>query len=172
MIVPFAERIPSVDPTAVVFSNATVVGAVTLGPQSSVWFGSVVRADVDDIWIGARTNIQDRCVIHVTTKKFSTRLGDDVTVGHSVVLHGCTIGNRVLVGIGSIVLDGCEVGDDCMVGAGALLTPGTKVPAGHLALGSPARTARPLRPAELEHLRNSARNYALLSARYRELGIA
>ncbi|HZR83222.1 MAG TPA: gamma carbonic anhydrase family protein [Candidatus Binatia bacterium] len=172
MIRPFGERRPSVDPTAVVFESAFVIGGVAIGARSSVWFGSVVRGDVDDIAIGERTNVQDRCVIHVTTKRFSTRLGDDVTVGHAVTLHGCTIGNRVLVGIGAIVMDGCEVGDDCMIAAGSLLAPGTKVPAGHLALGSPAAVKRPLRDEECLHLRRSAENYALLAARYRELGIA
>jgi carbonic anhydrase/acetyltransferase-like protein (isoleucine patch superfamily) len=171
MIAAFGERKPSVDPTAVVFDHAVVVGEVRIAARASVWFGAVVRGDVDDIAIGERTNIQDRSVIHVTTKRFATRLGDDVTVGHSVTLHGCTIGNRVLVGIGAIVLDGCEVGDDCMIAAGSLLAPGTKIPPGHLALGSPATVKRPLRPEELAHLRRSAENYALLAARYRELGI-
>ena len=128
MILAFGDRKPVVDATAVVFEGATVVGSVHLGPRSSVWFGAVIRADVDDVVIGARSNVQDRCVVHVTTKRFSTRLGDDVTVGHSVTLHGCEIGDRVLVGIGSIVLDGCEVGSDCIIGAGSLLVPGTKVP--------------------------------------------
>ena len=172
MILPFGERPAQFDPTAVVFESAWVIGSVRLGPRSSVWFGSVVRADVDDVEIGTRSNIQDRCVVHVTTKRFSTRIGDDVTVGHSVTLHGCEIGNRVLVGIGSIVLDGCEVGDDCIIGAGSLLVPGTQIPAGHLAVGSPAVVKRPLRADELAHLARSAENYALLSARYRELGIA
>ena len=98
MILPFGERTAQIDPTAVVFESAWVIGSVRLGPRSSVWFGSVVRADVDDVEIGTRSNIQDRCVVHVTTKRFSTRIGDDVTVGHSVTLHGCEIGNRVLVG--------------------------------------------------------------------------
>jgi len=171
VIVPFAERRPQVDPSAVVFESAFVIGAVRMAARASVWFGSVVRADVDDIEIGARSNVQDRCVIHVTTKRFSTRLGDDVTVGHGAMLHGCTIGNRVLVGIGAIVLDGCEVGDDCMIAAGALLAPGTKIPRGQLAVGAPATVRRPLRDEELAHLKRSAENYALLAARYRELGV-
>jgi carbonic anhydrase/acetyltransferase-like protein (isoleucine patch superfamily) len=172
VILAFGDREPRVDPSAVVFEGATVVGSVHLGPRSSVWFGAVVRADVDDVRIGARSNVQDRCVVHVTTKRFSTRLGDDVTVGHSVTLHGCEIGDRVLVGIGSIVLDGCDVGSDCIIGAGSLLVPGTKIPSGHLAVGSPAVVKRPLRDEERAHLVRSAENYALLSARYRELGIA
>jgi len=172
MIFAFGGHEPAIDPSAVVFAAATVVGRVTLGAQASVWFGAVVRGDVEAIAIGARSNVQDRAVIHVTTDRFATCVGDDVTLGHAVVLHGCTIGNRVLVGIGAIVLDGVEIGDDAMVGAGSLVTPGTKIPAGHLALGSPARVVRPLRPAERQHLKTSAVNYARLAARYRELGIA
>ncbi|HEY8517232.1 MAG TPA: gamma carbonic anhydrase family protein [Candidatus Binatia bacterium] len=172
MIRAFADREPNVDPTAIVFEGATVVGRVTIGAQSSVWFGAVVRGDVHDVTIGARTNVQDRAVIHVTTDRFATRIGDDVTIGHAAVLHGCTVADRVLIGIGAIVLDGVEIGEDCMIGAGALVTPGTKIPAGHLAVGSPARVKRPLEPAELEHLRRSAANYVALSARYRALGIA
>lgn len=172
MIVPFGDSGPQVDPTAIVFESAWVIGDVRLGAQSSVWFGSVVRADVDRVTIGERTNIQDRCVVHVTTKRFETVLGNDVTVGHSVTLHGCTIGNRVLVGMGSIILDGCEIGDDCIIGAGSLLPPETKIPAGHVAKGSPAVVTRRLRYDELGRLRNSAENYVQLAARYRELGIA
>lgn len=172
MIQAFAERAPSVDPRAVVFAAATVVGRVRIGAGSSVWFGAVVRGDVEDVTIGERTNVQDRAVVHVTTDRFATRIGDEVTVGHAAVLHGCSIADRVLVGIGAIVLDGAEIGSECMIGAGALVTPGTRIPSGQLALGSPARVARPLRPAELEHLRRSAANYVTLAARYRELGIA
>ena len=172
MIAAFGERAPLVHDSAVVFAGATVVGRVVLGASSSVWFGAIVRGDVDDITIGARSNVQDRAVIHVTTKRFETRIGDEVTIGHAAVLHGCTVADRVLIGIGAIVLDGAEIGSDCMIGAGALVTPGTRIPSGHLAIGSPARVKRPLEPAELEHLRRSANNYVLLSARYRELGIA
>src|SRR5262249_37206451 len=149
-------RAPTLDPSAVVFESATVVGRVRIGAGSSVWFGAIVRGDVHDVTIGARSNLQDRAVVHVTTDRFGTTIGDDVTVGHGVVLHGCSIADRVLVGIGAIVLDGVEVGEDCMIGAGSLVTPGTKIAPGHLALGSPARVSRELRPAELEHLRRSA----------------
>ena len=161
MILPFADRIPAVDPSAVVFSSATVVGAVTLGPGSSVWFGSILRADVDDIWIGARTNVQDRSVIHVTTKRFSTRLGDDVTVGHHVVVHGCTIGNRVLVGIGAIVLNGVVIEDEVFIAAGTLLTPGTQIPSGSMVMGSPGKVKRPLTDAERAALVPHAAGYVL-----------
>jgi carbonic anhydrase/acetyltransferase-like protein (isoleucine patch superfamily) len=171
MIAAFAGEAPTIDASAFVAPDATVVGRVTIGPAASVWFGAVLRGDVERIALGARSNVQDRSVIHVTTDRFATRIGEDVTIGHAVVLHGCSVGNRVLVGIGAIVLDGVEVGDDCMIGAGSLVTPGTKVPAGQLALGSPARVVRALREAELEHLRRSAANYVKLAARYRELQV-
>lgn len=171
MIAAFAERVPRIDPTAAVFESAVVGGAVRLGAGSSVWFGAVLRGDVDEISVGARANVQDRCVVHVTTGRFSTVLGADVTVGHGSVLHGCTVGSRVLVGIGAIVLDGAEIGDDCIVAAGSLVAPRTRVPPGRLVLGSPAAVKRPLRAAELEHLRRSAQNYERLAARCRELGI-
>lgn len=172
MIAAFGERAPQIDPRAVVFEGATVVGRVVLGAESSIWFGAIVRGDVDDVTIGARSNVQDRSVIHVTTKRFETRVGDEVTIGHAAVLHGCTVHDRVLVGIGAIVLDGAEIESDCMIGAGALVTPGTRIPSGHLAVGSPARVKRPLEPGELEHLKRSAANYVMLSAHYRKLGIA
>ena len=172
MIAAFGERAPLLDPSAIVFDGATVVGRVILGAESSIWFGAIVRGDVDDVNIGRRTNVQDRAVIHVTTKKFSTVIGDEVTIGHGAILHGCTVHDRVLIGIGSIVLDGAEIGPDCMIGAGALVTPGTKIPPGHLAVGSPARVKRPLEPAEIEHLKRSAANYVMLSAHCRQLGIA
>jgi carbonic anhydrase/acetyltransferase-like protein (isoleucine patch superfamily) len=121
--------------------------------------------------IGERTNIQDNSTIHVTSGTWPTIVGDDVTIGHNVVLHGCTIGNRVLVGIGAIVLDGCEIGDDCMIGAGSLLTPGTRIEAGHLALGSPARVVRALNESEREHLLRSARGYVENAERYKRQGI-
>lgn len=172
MIAAFGDRVPQIDERAIVLEGATVVGRVILGAESSIWFGAIVRGDVDDVTIGARSNIQDRAVIHVTTKRFETRIGDEVTIGHAAVLHGCTVRDRVLVGIGAIVLDGSEIGEDCMIGAGALVTPGTKIPSGHLAVGSPARVKRPLEPGELEHLKRSAANYVALSAHYRQLGIA
>jgi len=172
MIRALGDREPRVDPTAMVFEGATVVGRVTLGAGASVWFGAVVRGDVHDVVIGARTNVQDRVVVHVTTDRFGTTIGDEVTIGHAAVLHGCTVGDRALIGIGAIVLDGAEVGARSMVGAGALVTPGTRIPPEHLAVGSPARVKRPLTAEELAHLERSASNYATLAARYRALGVA
>ena len=171
MLIPHNAISPHVDPTAYVQSSARVIGDVSIGAQSSVWFNVVVRGDVFHVRIGARTNIQDNSTVHVTHGQFATIVGDDVTIGHGVILHGCTVGSRVLVGIGAIVLDRCEIGDDCLVGAGALLTPGTRIEPGHLVLGSPARAVRKLKTEELEHLRQSARNYVDNAARYRDQGI-
>ena len=145
---PFRGQSPRVDPSCFVEDSAQVIGDVELGEDSSVWFNTVIRGDVNAVRIGKRTNIQDLSMIHVTSHQHTTNLGDDVTVGHHVVLHGCTIGNRVLVGMGSVVMDGVEVGDDCIIGAGALVTPGTKIPPGSMALGSPARVKRPLTEEE------------------------
>jgi carbonic anhydrase/acetyltransferase-like protein (isoleucine patch superfamily) len=159
---------PRVDPSAYVQSTARVIGDVEIGAESSVWFHTVVRGDVHNIRIGARSNVQDNSTVHVTSGRFPTLIGDDVTIGHGVILHGCTIGDRCLIGIGAIVLDRCEIGPEAMVGAGALLAPGTVVPAGMLALGNPAKVVRPLRDAERAHLIASARNYVANAARYRD----
>ena len=159
MILAFGDRKPVVDPSAVVFEGATVVGAVHLGARVSVWFGAIVRADVDDVFIGARSNVQDRCVIHVTTKRFSTRLGDDVTVGHSVTLHGCEIGADCLIGMGATVLNGAKIGAGSLVGAGALVTERKAFPERSLIIGSPAKAVRTLSEDDIEKIRQSALHY-------------
>jgi carbonic anhydrase/acetyltransferase-like protein (isoleucine patch superfamily) len=171
MLITLDDVTPRVDATAYVQTSARVIGDVHLGAESSVWFNAVLRGDVFPIRVGARSNIQDNSTLHVTTGRHATLVGDDVTVGHNVVLHGCTVGNRCLIGIGAIVLDRVRIGDDCMIGAGALLTPGTVIPPGHLALGSPAKVARPLSDAEREHIVRSARAYVANAARYRGQGL-
>ena len=139
--------------------NASVIGDVTLGDDASVWFGAVIRGDLMPIVVGARTNIQDGSVVHITGGKTSTSVGDDVTVGHMVLLHGCTVGHRVLVGMGSILLDGAVIGDDTIIGAGSLVTPGTQIPSGVLALGRPAKVVRPLTDADRDWIRLSSGIY-------------
>lgn len=160
---------PQIHPSAWVQTSAQVIGHVHIGAESSVWFNSVLRGDVFHIRIGARTSIQDNSTVHVTTGRHATLVGDDVTVGHNVVLHGCTVGHRCLIGIGAIVLDRCQIGDDCIVGAGSLVVPGTVIPAGHLALGSPAKVVRPLTDEERARVLQSARNYVDNAARYRAM---
>lgn len=171
MLIGHDGHLPNVAESAWVHSSAHVIGRVAIGAESSVWFGSVVRGDIHDIRIGCRTNLQDLCVAHVTRDRFATFIGDDVTVGHRAVLHGCRVGDRCLIGIGAILMDGVEVAADSMVAAGALVSPGTQVPSGVVVMGRPARVARELRPEEHEHILRSAQQYAEYAARYRAQGI-
>ncbi len=150
---------PTIADSVFIEDTAVIVGDVVIEAGSSVWFHSVVRGDVNSIRIGRRTNVQDLSLLHVTHETYPLILGDDVTVGHHVVLHGCTIQNRVLVGMGAVLMDGVVVGDDCIIGAGALVTEHTRIPPGSLVIGSPARVTRPLREAELAWLKESAQNY-------------
>jgi carbonic anhydrase/acetyltransferase-like protein (isoleucine patch superfamily) len=162
----FRGKRPQIDPSAFVADNATIIGDVTIGARSSVWFGAVLRGDVFHIRIGEDTSIQDNTVIHVTHDQYATTVGSRVTVGHSVTLHGCTVGDSCIIGMGAILLDQSVIGERCIVGAGALVTPGTKIPAGHLAVGSPARPKRPLTDDELSWLDSSAGHYAELVRSY------
>ena len=166
MIKDFNGITPKIHETAFVTDDAIVIGDVVIGEDSSVWFGSIVRGDVNYIRIGARTNIQDATVIHVSSKTHPTILGDEITVGHRVTLHGCTVGNGCLVGIGAILMDGVEVGEQSLVGAGTLLTPGTIIPPRSLVIGSPGRVKRELTEDELAFLDRSWRNYTELKKNY------
>jgi len=143
-----------------------VIGDVVLGEESSVWFNSVVRGDVHYIRIGHRTNVQDLCMLHVTHDTHPLIIGDDVTIGHHVVLHGCTVKDRVLIGMGAIIMDGAVIGEDSVVGAGALVTERTIVPPKSLILGSPAKVKRPVTQKELEWIRESAENYVRYAKTY------
>ncbi len=167
MIRAFRGKVPQVAGDAFVAHSADVIGDVVIGPRSSVWYGAVVRADVESVRIGRETSIQDNTVIHVDSSGFGTVVGDRVTVGHSVVLHGCRIGNDALIGIGSIVLNGAEIGDGAIVGAGSLVTPGTKIPPGMLALGAPARVKRPVTDEEKQHNRLGVESYVELAREHR-----
>src|SRR5690606_16929622 len=167
MIKAFQEKRPVIHETAFIAEDAVVIGDVEIGAESSVWYGSVIRGDVNFIRIGARTNIQDGSVIHVSSKTHSTIVEDEVTVGHRVTLHGCYVETGCLIGIGSILLDGVRVGKHSLVAAGSLLTPGTQVPPGSLVMGSPARIKRPLTAEELDDLPLFWRNYVNLLEKYR-----
>ncbi len=150
---------PVVDPTAYVDPSAQVIGDVEVGAESSIWMHVVVRGDVNTIRVGARSNIQDGSVVHVQRHTHPTRIGNDVTVAHGVMLHGCTIADRVLVGIGAIVLNGAMIGEDSIVAAGALVTEGTVVPPRSLVMGSPARVRRSLTDEEAAWVLQNAANY-------------
>lgn len=158
---------PTLSESVFVAPNATVLGDVHVGPSSSLWFGAVVRGDVFPIRIGARTNIQDNSVVHVTGGKSKTTVGDDVTVGHMVLLHGCTIGDRCLIGMGTVVLDDVVVGNECFIGAGSLLPPRMIVPPRSFVLGRPAKVVRPLRDVELVSIRESSVHYVEYSRKFR-----
>lgn len=150
---------PQIDPSVFIAPGASVIGDVRIGEQSSIWFNVLVRGDVNYIRIGKRTNIQDGTVIHVTHKTHPTIIGDDVSVGHGVIVHGCNVQNGCLIGIGAILLDGVDVGEFSMVAAGSLLTPGTKIPPRSLVMGSPARVKRELTDAECVDFQSIAARY-------------
>jgi carbonic anhydrase/acetyltransferase-like protein (isoleucine patch superfamily) len=146
--------------------TCAVIGEVEIGDDASIWYSAVVRGDVMPIRIGARTNIQDGTVIHVTSGKYGTTIGSDCTVGHAAIVHACTVEDFCLVGMGSILLDGCVIGRGSFVGAGALVTPGTVIPPGSLVLGSPARVKRPITDAEREQIEYGAKHYVELARDY------
>jgi carbonic anhydrase/acetyltransferase-like protein (isoleucine patch superfamily) len=160
---------PSLGRDVFVAPGAYVIGRVTIGHQSSVWFGAVLRGDVGSISIGERTNIQDLSLIHMTGGVSDARIGDDVTVGHGVTLHGCDIGDRCLIGMGSILLDGVRVGEDSVIGAGSLITPRMVIPAGSLVLGRPAKVVRPATANEKRLGIDGAVHYVANAQKYRAL---
>ncbi len=159
MIHPYLDKTPIIHPTVFLAEGSQIIGDVEIGEQSSVWFNAVIRGDVNYIRIGARTNIQDGCIFHVSRKTYPLIVGDDVTVGHNVTLHACNIGHRCLIGMGATVMDGTEVGEDSIVGAGALVTAKTKIPPRSLVLGSPAKVKRELTDNEVISIKESANHY-------------
>ncbi|MEO7673431.1 MAG: gamma carbonic anhydrase family protein [Pyrinomonadaceae bacterium] len=169
MIKPFNTISPRIHENAYISEDVTVIGDVEIGENASVWFGSIVRGDVNFIRIGAGTNIQDGTVIHVSSKTHSTILEENITVGHRVTLHGCYVESECLIGIGSIILDGVRIGKNSLVAAGSLVTPGTRVPPGSMVMGSPAKFKRPLTEEEIAGITESARKYIQLSEIYRNM---
>lgn len=159
------EHCPEVAASAWVADSAEVIGRVTLGEGVSVWFNAVLRGDSDALSIGAHSNIQDGSVLHADTG-FPLVLGEGVTVGHQVMLHGCTVGDGSLIGIGAVVLNGARIGKHCVVGAGALVTEGKTFPDGSLIIGSPAKVARELTPEQIAGLKASAAHYVNNGRRY------
>ncbi len=166
MIYQFEDRKPVLPDEYYVAESAEVIGDVQLGSQSSIWFGAVLRGDIEPVIVGERSNIQDNSVAH-TSNGCPVILGDDVTVGHKVTLHGCKVGNNCLIGMGAILLDGCEIGDNCIIGAGSLVAQNRKIDAGSLAVGSPAKVIRRLSEADILNVRTFAERYVALQARYR-----
>jgi len=159
VILPLKGKTPQIGEQTYVAPSADIIGDVTIGKNSSIWFHTTLRGDVMPIVIGSETNIQDNTVIHGTYKKCGAVIGNKVTVGHSVVLHGCKIGDLVLIGMGTIIMDQAEIPSRSIVAAGSLVTEDSKFPEGHLILGRPAKAVRPLNEKELAFLPKSAQNY-------------
>jgi carbonic anhydrase/acetyltransferase-like protein (isoleucine patch superfamily) len=159
MIRKFKNVIPAVNPSAYVDESAQVIGDVVIGAESSVWMNVVIRGDVNHIRIGNRTNIQDLTMVHVMREAHPTVIGDEVTVGHSAIVHGATIEDRVLIGMGAVLLNGVHIENDCVVAAGTLLTEGTRIPARSLVMGRPGKVRRQLTDDEVAEIRWYAENY-------------
>lgn len=158
---------PDIAPSAFIAASADVIGRVTLGEESSIWYNATVRGDINQVIIGPRSNIQDNVVIHVSDD-LPTELGELVTVGHSAILHACTVKDEVLIGMGAIVLDGAVIGERSIIGAGTLITGGTIIPPGSLVVGSPGKVVRTLSPDEQEKVKEWAEKYVVQSKKYLE----
>ncbi len=158
---------PTLGRNVFVADSATVIGDVQLGDEASVWFGAVLRGDYYPIRVGARTNIQDNAVLHITRDSAATTLGDDVTVGHGAIIHGCTIGNRCLIGMGSVILDAANLGDDSFVAAGSLITPRTVFPPRSFVRGRPAKFVRAVNDEDLTWIHGSATSYVAYASEFR-----
>jgi gamma-carbonic anhydrase len=159
--------VPLIAADAFIALSADIIGEVIIGAGSSVWFGCVLRGDGNSIRVGARSNIQDGSIVHITSKQHGTSIGDDVLIGHKAIIHGCTLENHSFVGLGAIVMDACVIETDGMLGAGGLLTPGKRIPAGQLWLGNPAKYIRDLTPDEITRNRAGAAGYATLAQVFR-----
>ncbi len=165
MILELENQKPDTEKAAFIAENATIVGAVTLDEGASVWYGAVLRGDGDTIYVGKNTNIQDNVVLHVDPDH-PIHIGDRVTVGHGCIIHGCTIGDDTLIGMGAIIMNGAKVGRNCLVGAGALITEGKEFPDGSLIMGTPAKVKSEVTEAQLIDIKESAEFYVEDSAKY------
>ena len=177
MILPYRDYQPQVGKGGWVAPNATLIGDAFLGEDVSLWFGVIVRGDVHRIRIGARTNIQDLCLLHITQHTGEARndadghptiIGNECTVGHRVILHGCTVGDLCLIGMGAIILDGAEIGSESIVGAGSVVTPGKKFPPRSLIMGTPAKVVREVSETQLQEMQASWRRYVALKNEYHQ----
>lgn len=166
MIYEFLNRSPQFDDSVFVAPSADIIGDVNIGAESSIWFNTTIRGDVNWIEIGERTNIQDNVCIHVMNQTGPTKIGDEVTVGHSAVIHGCTIHDRVLVGMNAIILDEAVINSNIFIAAGTLVPPGKVLESGFLYMGSPAKKARKLTDKEIADIKKSADNYVKYSRAY------
>jgi carbonic anhydrase/acetyltransferase-like protein (isoleucine patch superfamily) len=168
LILPYQDKYPKIHESVLVADGAHVIGDVEIGKDSSIWFNTVVRGDVNYIRIGERTNIQDLTMVHVTYKKFPTFIGNDISIGHSAVIHGCRIDDFALIGIGAKILDDAHVSSFSLVAAGSVVKEKFVVPQGVLVAGVPAKIVRDLRPEEIERIKQNAKNYLFYCEQYKE----
>ena len=160
---------PQIHSSVFVAKNATVLGDVTLCEDVNVWFGAAIRGDQDSIWVGKGTNIQDNAVVHIDAG-FPVKIGENVTVGHGAIVHGCTIGNNVLIGMGATILNGAVIGDNCVIGAGAMVTQNKVIPANSLLVGCPAKIVREVTDEDIKATKENAERYVVEGREYKELG--
>lgn len=165
MIHQFQGQMPNVHTSSFIASSADIIGNVFIGEYSSIWFGAVLRGDIDSLHIGNYTNIQDNSTVH-NDEGFPVVIGDHATIGHNSIIHGCKISNNTLIGMGSTILNGAEIGEYTIIGAGSLVTKGKKIPSGVLCMGVPAKVIRKLTLEEKESIKKSAEHYAELSMKY------
>jgi gamma-carbonic anhydrase len=170
MIYPYQGRYPDIHPTAFITPGVTIIGDVHIAEDVNIWFGTVIRGDVNTVTIAARTNIQDNCILHETWKKYPLIIGEDVTVGHGAILHACTIEDACLIGMGAKVLDNAVIGKGALIAAGTVVREGFQAPPGTLVAGVPGRVIRDLTEEERVKLRESARNYLHYVQQYRMHG--
>ncbi|MEW6696762.1 MAG: gamma carbonic anhydrase family protein [Bacillota bacterium] len=166
MILPYLDHSPKINASAYIAPGAVVIGRVELQENVSIWYNAVVRGDVDSVCIGRATNIQDGCLLH-QNEGAPLVIGEEVTVGHGAILHGCTVGDGCLIGMGAIILTGAKIGPEALIGAGAVVKEGQEIPPGVLAVGSPARIIRSLSEEERKSLRESARQYQAMAEQHR-----
>ena len=159
MIYPFLGRSPKIDDSNFIAPSADIIGDVTLGHESSIWFNCTVRGDVNYIQIGDRSNVQDNCCIHVMNQTGPTIIGNEVTIGHGAMIHGCTIKDRVLIGINAVVLDKAVIEEDVIIAAGSLVPPGKRMPSGYMCMGSPCKPVRKLTDEEIRSIPKYSDNY-------------
>lgn len=167
MIIMYRDYKPYIDRNTFIAENSTIVGRCFISEDCSVWYNAVLRADVNEIVLGKGTNIQDGCIVHCD-EDYGTKIGEGVTVGHNAIIHGCTIGSNCIIGMGATILDGAVIGDNVIIGANSLVTSGKVIPSGVLAMGSPARMVRELKPEEIEGIRHSAQCYIEHSKEYKK----
>ncbi len=165
MLISYKQYSPKIEKNAFIAENSTIIGRCFIGEDCSIWYNAVLRADVNEIIVGRGANIQDACIVHCDND-YKAIIGENVTVGHNAIIHGCTIGSNCLVGMGSTILDGAVIGDNVIVGANSLITSGKIIPSGVLVMGSPAKVVRELTPEEIEGISHSVEGYIKLSGEY------